>query len=253
MHRDESNRRDRARGLSSLRLKVIGAVFMALSVASITVLPALLGAPGSDDMGALTAVVLCEAASWCAVPIYAWLLAEGQRRTRNVTAYGLRLFALAAVCEVPYDLTVSGTAFDPRSQNPVWGLLVALIVLTLLDRASRLAGAARWGLAVVAVAAGLAWDVLLGVGVRQRVMFVGAATLLFALIFRWLRARENTMMFTAGLLGAVMCITPAIGVAFLHYRNDELGYSPARPWVRWALYAVYPVLLCAGAAVALLG
>lgn len=250
------NERKPVRGLTALRLKTIGAVLMALSVASTTLLPALLGAPTADNMGALTAMVLCEVASWAAIPIYAWLLVEGHRRTRRPAAYLGRLAALAVVCEVPYDLATSGTAFDMRSQNPVWGLVVALIVLMLIDWADRRygggsgSGAAKWAMSALFVIAGLLWDLLLGVGVRQRVMFAGAAILLFALIFRWLRARENTMMFAAGLMGAVLCIAPAIGVMLLHYRNDELGYEPDSR-AQWALYAVYPVLLCLGAAVAL--
>ncbi|KAB8291956.1 TraX family protein [Bifidobacterium avesanii] len=243
--------------MNAFRLKLVGAVCMALSVASTTVVPALLGAPSADNMGSLTAAVLCEAVSWTAIPIYAWLLVEGSRVTCHAGAYLGRLVALAAVCEVPYDLVASGMAFDPRSQNPVWGLAIALAVLMLLDWAARrYAGAsgraARWALSALIVVAGLLWNLLLGVGVRQRVMFVGVATLLFALVFRFLRARENTMMLTAGLLGAVLCVTPAVGVAVLHYRDDRVGGDAGagrRPWrTRWAWYAVYPALLLAGAA-----
>ena len=56
---------------------------------------------------------------------------------------------------------------------------------------------------------------------------------------------ENTMMMTAGVLGAVFFIMPAVGVAMLHTRQDELGYT--RPWVKWVFYALYPLtlLVCA--------
>lgn len=103
----------------------------------------------------------------------------------------------------------------------------------------------RWLLTIVVILAGLLWALLLRVGVDQRIMYTGVLTLLFVLVFYFLNARENTMMFTAGLLGAVMCITPGIGVAFLHYRNDEVGFKQS--WTKWAWYAVYPVLLIIGA------
>ncbi|MBT1173098.1 ABC transporter permease [Bifidobacterium sp. MA2] len=257
-------------GLTAFRLKVIGAVFMALSVASTTLMPALLGPSASSDMLSLTEMVLCEVVSWCAVPIYAWLLVEGFRRTRNVWAYAGRLAALAVVCEVPYDLTTSGRVFDMSSQNPVFGLLIALIVLALLDwvgergggvrapaagaspavpasasRPSAAGGSVARALVCLAiVVAGVLWNILMNVGLRQHVLYVGALTLGFALVFRYLAARENTMMITAGLLGAMMLIVPAVGVIFLHYRNGEPGC--ARPWTRWAFYAVYPVLLLVG-------
>jgi TraX protein. len=103
-------------------------------------------------------------------------------------------------------------------------------------------------LTVLVIIAGLLWDLLLHVGVDQRVLYTGVLTLSFVMVFYFLNARENSMMFTAGLLGAVMCITPAIGVAFLHYRNGEQGFK--QPWTKWAFYVIYPVLLVFGALVA---
>ena len=78
------------------------------------------------------------------------------------------------------------------------------------------------------------------VGLRQH-MSVGSVTLGFVLIFTLMRQHENSMMFTAGLFGAVMMIMPGIGVAFVHYYNGELGYK--RQWTKWAFYAAYPVIL----------
>lgn len=123
------------KGLSTFKLKVIGDVLMFLSAASMTLVPRFLGAPSTDDMGVLTVVVLCEAISWVAIPIYAWLLYTGFDRTRSWFKYGMRLFILALVCEVPYDMVTFGPdhLFDFRSQNPVFGLVVALVVMVLLD------------------------------------------------------------------------------------------------------------------------
>ena len=70
---------------------------------------------------------------------------------------------------------------------------------------------------------------------------IGAVTLGFVLIFTLMRQHENSMMFTAGLFGAVMMIMPGIGVAFVHYYNGELCYK--RQWTKWAFYAAYPVIL----------
>lgn len=249
----------RHKGLSVFRLKVIGAVFMALSVASTTLVPMLFGPLNADNMTGLTVAVICEIASWCAVPIYAWLLFDGWRHTRNVWRYWASLFILAVLCDVPYGKIVTGNWGTPYRgaqassggvsywiSNPVWGLVIALLVLIAIDWiAKHHTRAVRWLLTIAVIVAGVLWNLIMHVGVSQRVMYTGALTLAFALVFYFLNARENTMMFTAGLLGAVMCITPAVGVAFLHYRNGELGYRHS--WTKWVFYALYPVMLLIGA------
>ena len=96
-------------------------------------------------------------------------------------------------------------------------------------------------LSVGLVLIGLLWDLLLRVGLRQHMMSVGSVTLGFVLIFTLMRQHENSMMFTAGLFGAVMMIAPGVGVAFVHYYNGKLGYK--HQWTKWAFYAVYPVIL----------
>lgn len=241
----EAERKKRG-GLSVFRLKTIGAVFMALSVAATTIVPLLFGEPSADNMTGLTVAVVCEIASWCAVPIYAWLVYNGWKHTSNRTRYGLRLFIVACLAGLPYDRITTGQWFDAHTHNPVWGLFFAYIVLTAIDWVARTySGVARWMLTVLLIVAGAAWNVLLQIGVSQRVMYTGVVALAFVLVFYFLERHENTMMFTAGLLGAVMCITPGVGVAFLHYRRDELGYRHS--WTKWVFYALYPVMLLIGA------
>ncbi|BDR52760.1 hypothetical protein KIM372_06670 [Bombiscardovia nodaiensis] len=238
----------KTKGLSVYWLKVIGYLLVLLSILSTTVLPKLLGAQSTDDMAAMTLLVVCEVASWVAVPIYAWLLVEGMHRTHSRRAYGLRLLALALVCEVPYDLASTGRAFDWSSQNPVFALVIALALLCLLERI-RLntpgGRGLRWAFSALVVLAGLAWILLLRIGTRQRLVSLGSLLLLFAVIFYYLRERENTMMLLSGLLGALVFATPAIGVVILHFRNDSLGYR--HQWTPWVFYLLYPLtlLLCA--------
>lgn len=239
------------KGLSTFKLKMIGDVLMFLSAASMTLVPKIFGAPSTDDMGVLTVVVLCEAISWVAIPIYAWLLYMGFDKTRSWFKYGLRLFILALVCEVPYDMVTFGPShpFDMRSQNPVFGLVVALVVMVLLDAVEDLKTWVRATLSTLLVIIGLLWDVLLRVGQSQAMLNIGSLTLGFCVVYYFLHQRENTMMLTAALLGAVSFIAPGIGVAFLHYRNGELGYRHF--WAPWAFYAAYPIILIICALLAL--
>lgn len=236
----------RQRGLSDLRLKVVGIILVALSCVAGVVMP--LGADGAipdgAGMGDLTAAVLCEAVSWAAAPIYAWLAVEGYRHTHRVWAYVARLFALAVVAEVPYDLATVGRPVDWGSQNPVFALAVAVTALALIDAFHVRSVAVRRAVAVVVTVAALAWMVLGNVGLRQRIVPLGVLIVVQALLFRYLAARENTMMMLAAGAGALCGIMPAFGVALLHYRNGRLGYDrAARPWVQWLFYALYPAVL----------
>ncbi|MSS13430.1 ABC transporter permease [Bifidobacterium tsurumiense] len=236
----------RWRGLTDLHLKIIGAVLIAISTLGNTVLAEALGGASAGNMAALTVLVACEVLSWCAIPMYAWLLVQGYQHTRNVLMYGVRLTALAVISEVPYDLATSGKYFDMDSQNPVFALVVALIVLSALDWVqNHLAGAARAAANVAVELAAFLWMVLLHIGVRQQMLSMGVLIFAFVTIFHFLQDRENTMMLTAGLVGALSFLAPGVGVALLHYRNDELGYS--KPWVQWLFYALYPATLLAGA------
>lgn len=130
------HRRLKRRGLTVFNLKVIGAIFMFLSVASVTVVPAVFG-DITKDMTALSVAMICEIVSWCAIPIYAWLLFDGYRHTHNRWLYLLQLLVLALACEVPYDKVTSGKYVDMNSQNPVFGLLIALIVMAAFDWVKR--------------------------------------------------------------------------------------------------------------------
>lgn len=233
-------------GLSVFRLKVIGAILMALSVASVTLVPMIFGEPSADNMTALTVAVVCELVSWCAVPIYSWLVYSGWKHTGNRAGYGAELFVVASLAGPSYDRIMTGRWFDAHTHNPVWGLFFAYIVLAAVDWVARTySGAVRWLMTVMLIAAGVLWNVMLQIGVSQQVMYTGVLALGFVMVFYFLGRHENTMMFTAGLLGAVMCITPGIGVAFLHYRSDALGYRHA--WTKWVFCALYPAMLLLGA------
>lgn len=222
-------------------------------VASTTVVPAVTG-KDFQDMTTLTLAVICELVSWAAIPIYAWLLVEGFRKTRAFGAYLCRLAVLALLCEVPYDLVTFGRPWDLGSQNPVWELVLALIVLLLMKlarerfRAGSTAGAIALG--AVFMLAGVLWALLLRLGTRQGLMPVGAILVVMVVIFYLLELRENTMMMLAGFVGALALVAPAVGVAFLHYRNETKGY--ADPRTGWWLYAIYPVELLFGTVFALM-
>ena len=72
-----------------------------------------------------------------AFPIFAFLLAEGFRRTKNRKRYAMRLFLFALISEVPFNLMVSGSVFFPFHQNIYWTLLIGYGAMALNEKAAR--------------------------------------------------------------------------------------------------------------------
>ncbi|MDR2373063.1 MAG: conjugal transfer protein TraX [Bifidobacteriaceae bacterium] len=247
---ERATRRRRRRGLSQKWLKIIGLTLLAGSMVGTAVvqkdMPADLAEAG---LGRLSAAVVLEAASWAAAPIYAHLVCAGFRHTRSAWRYGLRLALLAIICEVPYDLATSGRAWDMTSQNPVFAVLVSLVVLALGASGARLQAGSRLGRAGLWAALGVAgalWLVFFNVGLRLGVMPVGLEVLVFTLVFWLLRTRQNTMMLVGGGIGALAGVFPALGFVFVHFDNGRPGL---RGWPqRRIFYALYPLCLAVAGA-----
>lgn len=69
-----------------------------------------------------------------AFPIFAFLMAEGFRHTADRKKYARRIFAFALLSELPFDLMMERTAFNPFHQNVLWTFLISLGVLSLYEK-----------------------------------------------------------------------------------------------------------------------
>lgn len=250
--RDSSTgKRVNVKGMSRLRLKFFAIVMVAVGIICTALvqrhLPAnVFSAPTSE----LTLLIVGQAVSWTAVPIYAWLLVTGFEHTRNPLQYIIRLVVLAAICEVPYDIVYTGHTFDWSSQNPVWALVVCLIVLVILRAADEAPDAQQhrgtlWTKRIAAVVSGELWIAIFQMGTAVGIVPVGTMLLGFTVIFYACRNKENMMMTISGIWGAVMFITPAMGLLPIHFRNDRPGYDVTSKWAQLLFYALYPALLIA--------
>lgn len=76
-----------------------------------------------------------------AFPIFAFLAAEGARRTHDRRRYMKRLLLLALLSEIPFNLQYERSVFYPFHQNVIWTFLIALLVICLIERAKRSAKA----------------------------------------------------------------------------------------------------------------
>lgn len=191
----------------------------------------------SDSALALVTVsLILQAVECCAVPIFAFLLAEGVRQTKDFGRYFLRVLALALVAEVPYDLVNTGAALSFTSQNPAFGLVLGLIALYLCRRYSS-PGLKNRALQLVVVLAAIVWGSMLHIT-------YGGCTVLLTVV-AWSLWKKPMLRNLAGACAAMLCcvsspfflISP-MSYLVMHTYNGTRG--EAGKWVR---YLAYPTIL----------
>lgn len=144
----ERLRSERPRGLDRAGLRKWGMLFLALGIFGRSILQnRFLGVAGmttdqlleamsgsSDVMTAVTIALILQFVECCAAPIFSLLAAEGMAHTANGEKYLLRVAGIAVLSEIPYNFAMSGNLLDISSRNPVFGLLMALLLLYLYNR-----------------------------------------------------------------------------------------------------------------------
>ena len=195
----------------------------------------LLNGSNSSMILATVAIVL-QAVETCAVPIFAFLLVEGMKHTTSVRLYFLRVLAVALISELPYNLTMSGNWVDMQTRNPVFGLLVCLVVLYFFRRyGDKTPG--QYLIRIFVVLAAVFWLGFLGVE-------YGLPTLVLSLVL-WAVRNHPKYRILVGALAAVVCclfslffMAAAMSFLILHFYEGEKGNG-----TRLANYGIYPLLL----------
>lgn len=117
---------------------------------------------GSDDaMIIATIALLLQAVETCAVPIFSFLLVEGFQHTADFGKYAARIMGVAVLSEIPYNLAMGGKILDLNTRNPVFGLVLCLVLLYFYRRYEE-RSLQNTTVKVVAIAAML-WAVMLRV------------------------------------------------------------------------------------------
>lgn len=193
----------------------------------------------SDDSMMIAAVALVmQGLEFCAVPIFALLLAEGFTHTKDFKKYLLRVAAVAIVSEVPYDLATSGTVWSISSQNPCIGLVLSMVILYLYSKFDKPTAAHRLTKVIVLIAAVL-WTEMLHID-------HGTPLAVLSAVFYLMRNRTN-LRGLAGAGVAMLCtmispfyVTASLGCLLAHLYNGEEGESS-----KLVNYSAYPILLLA--------
>ncbi|CAH1190896.1 hypothetical protein PAECIP111892_00396 [Paenibacillus auburnensis] len=175
-----------------------------------------------------------------AFPIYCYALVQGHIHTKSRPRYLRRLFLIALIAQVPYNL-----ALDPGGWNVVFTLLLSAVVLVILDELPSL-----WlGIPVVLAAIFL---------MDYFPIDYNAYGLFLVLIFRYARSYwmiaghfllNGFYLFYSGWLVQLFSIVPTI---FIALTPGVWGFLEKKRLPRWVWWSFYPAHLAVLAAVKIL-
>ena len=149
-------------------------------------------------MQAAAAALVFEGLESCAAPIFAVLLIDGFQKSSNVPKYILRVLGVAILSEIPYNYVFSGKLLDMTSRNPVWAMVLCLLMLYLFRQyEGKQAGKLLIKLAVAAAA--ILWSLLF------RVQF-GPIMLLLVMALWALRNRLSLRLCFGAAVAVCCCV-----------------------------------------------
>ncbi|MDD6968132.1 MAG: TraX family protein [Firmicutes bacterium] len=191
----------------------------------------------ADAMNAATAAIILWVIEGTAVPIFTLLTVDGFQRTASVKNYLFRLLLLAVVSEVPFHFALTGRLLNPSPRNPVFGLVLVVVMLYLLRYYD--------GNTVkhVFIRILVLFTACLWAGIGQ--VEYGVPMVLMAFFLYTLRQRHTMALFAASAAALVCTVGNPLfmfapfGFLLAHFYNGEEG----RASPRLLQYALYPVLL----------
>jgi len=192
-----------------------------------------------------TASLVLQAMETCAVPVFALLLVEGARHTTSFGKYFLRVAGLAVLCEIPYNLAISGQWFDTATRNPVFGLVLCLVMFYFYGRYPE-KKAAHTLMRILVTALSVIWSRMLGIDFGAGVVLITAAMWIF-------RDKPMYRNFSGAIAAAVSSafspffLAAPMGLLLTHFYNEEKSTNS-----RAAKYLAYPAVLVAAAAIGFL-
>ena len=233
-------------GIHSTALRNWGALFLLAGIIGKCIFQDRLAGLSYQDLNAvldgpvwmllcLALGLLLQLLEGCAIPIFSFLLVEGFQRTSSLKKYVLRLLAAAILSEIPYNLAYSGRFLDISARNPMFALVLSLLLLylySLYPEKTRKNGIMK---ALLTVAA-LAWAFVLGI--QHGVPIVTITASLWASREKKARAAIGAAVAVACSFYSLAVVAAPFGFLAVHLYNDEpVEYN------RKAYYLSYPLFL----------
>ena len=177
-----------------------------------------------------------------AFPLFAFMAVEGYLHPRSLKKYLLRLLMLAVISEIPFDLLVSGSVFDPMHQNVIWTIILGLCCIRAFENIS---ADLKKMLSAVVIIASLAAAIIARVDYSS----AGVLTLLAFYAFRGNTVRCRLMQLLSlafinlVLLGGIEFAFPYQALAVLSLPIIWLydgSQGPHNGFIKAANYLFYP-------------
>ena len=191
---------------------------------------------GSQVMTAVTVALITQFVEAMAAPIFCFLLSDGMVHTSRPAKYVTRILGVAVVSEFPYNFAMTGNLLDTGARNPVFGMLMAALLLFLYRCYSEKKLTHFLYKAAFTVAA-VFWTALLRVE-------NGIILLLLTVVFWSFRNKPNIRNLMGG-IAAMFCsifsifyMASPMGLMIAHFYNGEKGEEN-----RLLAYLFYPAAL----------
>lgn len=183
-----------------------------------------------------------QALEACAAPLYVYLLVEGVGHTSDFRKYFCRVLAAAVITEIPYNLAMGMGALDFGSRNPVFGLVLAMVMIYFYQRYSE-PGMQNLLTKMLMTLACFAWVKMLNIEFGMPVLLLTAVM--------WATRNKGVCRKLAGAGASIACsifstffLASPMAFIAIHLCNGEKGEDN-----RVVNYLMYPgILLIAYAA-----
>lgn len=130
-------------GLTSNKLKIIAIVSMLIDhFGAVILYHATSYASGAQSLFPYANELYygCRIIGRIAFPIFAFLIVEGSRHTKDSKKYLFRIFLFALISEVPFDLAIRSKVWDLGLQNVFLTLFFGLAAIICMDKLNVLKG-----------------------------------------------------------------------------------------------------------------
>lgn len=161
-----------------------------LNVKGAALLDIMQNVEGAMAMAAVALVL--QALETIAVPIFAFLLVEGFLHTSDYKKYVLRVAGLAVLTEIPFNLAMTQNILDLSSRNPVFGVLLCLVLLYLYNRFAE-----QKFVCVIVTLAATGWGWMLGIE--------HCIPMVLMVCVMWIFRNKKMFMGFSGAAVAVLC------------------------------------------------
>jgi len=165
------------------------------------------------------------------VPFFALMTAEGFLHTSNLRAYLTAVGMTAVASEALYDFALTGSFWVLSAQNPLFGVFLCLIVLSICRLTDRMQPVERAVMRILTILFGVFWAVFLRAECGVEMVLLTSVFYLF---------REHLAIST--ILGVMISLVDSIGplayCILIFYNGKRDMKCP-----KYLYYAIFPVQL----------